>query len=266
MSNYENVGSQNTVADFASVLERSFSPTADRSLRVPFYLTSTYRQKYEVPGVSMLMNPQTVSFSQAKRITRKDTQAGAIFYHWTNRLGRNNDILEMNFSGMTGNINVRSGGIQKGIYANIEQKFNENGKRGPLAWLNQLAESTTSVDGTSLGVKLKGDDYTAAGVSKLVNFFNLYSLTREPMVDPKTGEPIYYYLSYSSPLFANTFVTFIGHFNKVLEFSEDANSPFNVNYSFGFTAQASIPSMDAIYTTISSNLSYLFMNPIDTAK
>jgi len=266
MSNYENVGPTNTVVDFASVLERSFSPTSDRSLRVPFYLTSSYRQKYGVPGVSMLMNPQTVSFTQPKRITRKDTQAGSVFYHWTNRLGRNNDILEMNFSGVTGNINVRSGSIQKGLYAPIEQKFNENGKRGPLSWLNQLAASTTSVDSTTLGVKLRGDDYTASGISKLVNFFNLYSLTREPMIDPKTGDPVYYYVSYSSPLFANTFITFIGHFNKVMDFSEDANSPFNVSYNFGFTAQASIPSMDSIYTTIANNLSHIFMNPVDTVR
>ena len=263
MAAFNEVQPNNTVADFASVLERSFSPQTDSTLRVPFYLTSTYRQKKNLPGVSMLMNPQTVSFRKAKRITRKDTQAGAVFYHWANRGGRNNDILEMDCSGQTGNINIRAGAVQRGSIPFKKNDTQIPTDRGPLAFLNNIAKSNTDVQGLQSLVRTQGDDYTASGVSKMANFFNLYSLTREPMHDPRTGEPVYYYISYSSPLFGNTFVTFIGHFNRVMDFTEDASDPFNVKYSFGFTALSSSPSMDSIYQTVTQNLSYLFSNPID---
>ena len=251
--------SSTLVSDFSKVIEKSFNPAEDKSLRVPFYLTSSYRKKLEVDGVSMKVNPMTVSFSQAKRITRKDTQSGAVFYHWSNRSGRNNDILDINFSGQTGNINIKTATVMNGIYGSFSSQIQD---KGPLEWLNKVSKGTTDVDSTDLKVMLQGSDYAVSGASKLASFWNLYSLTREPIVDPRTGAPVQYYISYSSPLMGNTFVTFIGHFNRVLEFSEDANNPHNVNYSFGFTALASYPSMDYLYPTMVNNLRTIFTNPL----
>lgn len=257
--------SKTVVSDFSMALERAFNPHEDRSLRVPFYLTSSYRQRLGAKGVSMLMNPSKVDFKQPKRTTSQQTQAGTVFYHWANEDGRNNDILTMEFSGQTGNINIRNGTIKKGfIGAMSDQIAASQGTAGPLGWLNKVAKSNSAVGSANLGVVLKGDSYTASGASKLSNFLNLYSLTREPLIDPKTHEPIYYYLSYSSPLFGNTYVTFIGHFSRVLEFMDDADNPFSARYSFGFTVQASIPSMDRIFTTVSNNLSAIFTNPVDS--
>jgi hypothetical protein len=258
---YTNDNIDTTVADFASVLEKSFSAQSNKSLRVPFYMTSSYRKDHNIPGVSMLMNPQSVSFNQTKRITRKDTQEGTIFYHWTNRSGRNNDILTLDFTGQTGNINIRTGSISKGILGAVQSSL--GAESGPIDWLNNLADRHTNVDSTNLGVKLRGNDYTAAGVSKLVNFLNLYSLTREPMIDVTTGKPVIYYISYSSPLFGNTFVTFKGHFNGVMSITDSADKPFSIDYSFSFSALSSNPPMDDIYTTVAQNLSYLFTNPLD---
>lgn len=256
-----NTGESNTIVNnFATVLERSFNPYEDKQLRVPFYLTSSYRKRLKVRGVSMLVNPSTVSFRQSKRVTRKDTQGGALFFHWSNRQGRDNDVLEMSFSGSTGNINIRTGTVQQGAYG----MFGEDTQgRGPLDWLNhQASAAVMSNDDAPASVKLRGNDYTVSGAAKLANFWNLYSLTREPVVDPKTGAPIYYYITYSSPLFGNTFVTFIGHFNGVMEFTDDAQSPYKKNYSFSFTALASSPSMDYIYTTLTQNLRTVFTNPL----
>ena len=247
------------VSDFSRVMERSYSSNEDKILRVPFYLTSSYRKKLKVKGVSMMVNPTTVSFSQSKRITRKDTQSGAVFFHWANRAGRNNDILDINFSGQTGNINIKTGTGEKGILGSFGKKFEEN---GPMGWLNNQSDLTTKTDSTNVSVLLQGTDYARSGASKLSSFWNLYSLSREPVVDPRTGAPVYYYISYNSPILGNTFITFIGHFNNVLEFSEDANSPNTINYSFGFTALASTPSMDYLYPTLVNNLRSVFMNPL----
>jgi len=252
------------VSDFSMVLERSLSPYGDKSIRVPFYLTSSYRQANGIPGVSMLMNPSSVHFVQAKRTTRRDTQAGSVFYHWTNKDGRNNDILNLEFTGQTGNIGVNFGTVNNGASEALGYLWNKvtGEKAQAVDEINNIAAENRNVSSTQLAVALKGSGYSVSGAARLSNFYNLYSLTREPMIDPYTKVPIQYFISYSSPAFANTFVTFIGHFNNVLDFTDDATSPFNVRYSFGFTVLSSMPSMDAIYTTVSSNLSSVFMNPL----
>ena len=252
--------SKTVVSNFAQILEKAFNPYDDRSLRVPFYLTSSYRKRLKVPGVSMIMNPTQVAFRQAKRITVRDTHAGKVYYHWTNSLGRNNDVLELEFTGRTGNINLRTGGILSGAYGRFKSQIDG---RGPLEWLNRISKNTRDAsDKDPASVKIQGEGYTASGMAKLANFWNLYSLTREPIVDPKTGAPVYYYITYSSPLLGNTYITFIGHFNRVMDFVDDANEPFSKQYTFGFTVLSSIPSMDYLYSTLTNNLQTIYTNPI----
>jgi len=251
--------SSNLISDFSKVLEKSFNPYEDKSLRVPMFLTSSYRKRLKIHGVSMRVNPNTVAFTQSKRITRKDTQSGAVFYHWANRSGRNNDVLDVSFSGQTGNINIRTATVMNGVYGHFRSQIQD---RGPIEWLNRLSDGTTQIENEDLRVMLQGSDYAVSGAAKLASFWNLYSLTREPVVDPKTGQPVYYYISYASPLLGNSYITLIGHFNKVLDFSEVANNPYNINYSFGFTALASKPSMDYLYPTVVNNMRSLFTNPM----
>lgn len=59
--------------------------------------------------ISMMVNPNTVRWSQPKRFTKRDTQNGSTFFHFSDDTGRNNDILTLNFSGNTGNINTQHG-------------------------------------------------------------------------------------------------------------------------------------------------------------
>lgn len=248
------------VGDFGAVLEKAFNPYDDKQLRVPFYLTSTYRKRLGVRGVSMLVNPSNISFKQNKRITRKDTQGGAVIFHWSNKMGRDNDILEMDFSGSTGNINIRTGGVRGGALSLFGGQATEH---GPISWLNNAANATTKAeDDFSPTVKLQGNDYSVSGAAKLNSFWNLYSLTREPVVDPKTGAPVLYYITYSSPALGNSTVTFIGNFSRVLDWNDDATNPYAKNYTFGFTVLASMPSMDYLYTTITQNLRSIFLNPL----
>jgi len=252
--------SQNVVSNFAQVIEKAFNPYDDKALRVPFYLTSSYRKRLKVPGVSMIMNPTQVAFRQAKRITTRDTHAGKVFFHWTNSLGRNNDILGLEFTGRTGNLNFRTNTLFNGMYGRYKTQIDG---RGPIEWLNKISKNTRDASESGVAeVKLQGEGYSSSGIAKLANFWNLYALTREPIVDPRTGAPVYYYITYSSPMLGNTFITFIGHFNRVMDFTDDANEPFSKQYSFGFTALSSIPSMDYLYNTLTNNLQTVFINPI----
>jgi len=248
-----------SIPNFAKALERALNPYEAVSLRTPFYLTSSYRLRYGIPGVSMHVNPNTVSFRSSKRITKKDTQGGSVFVHWTNRVGRNNDILQMEFSGQTGNINLKRGGYKKGGWVNEVSGRIEKG----VDWLNQKSAETIAQRDAAVGLEQKGVAKSMAGAAKLANFHNLHTLTREPVMDPRSGAPVYYYITYSSPLFGNTLITFIGHFDRPLEFTDSAEpTPFSVNYNFGFTAQNSYPSLDYIYSVLVSNLSREFMNDL----
>ena len=240
--------STHMIPNFGMVLERDLNPYKDASLRVPFYLTSSYRRALGINGVSMKVNPENVSFKQTKRMTRRDTQGGAVFFHWTNTFGRNNDLLELEFSGQTGNINIQTGARRKGGLALSRQAQR-------LSYFLEGKIEDLSRDKDPIGLQMVGEHLDMGGAAKLLNFWNLYSLTREPVVDPNTGAPIYYYISYNSTILGNTYITFMGHFNRVLDFTDNSSNPFSKNYSFGFTAISSMPPMDTIYSSIVQNIS-----------
>lgn len=224
------------------ILERILNPYEDISYRVPFMFTSDLRSAQNIPPVRMKVNPQSVTFTQSKRITRRDTQSGAVFFHWTNARGRNNDVLQIQFSGQTGNLNLRSG-MKRANWASDK-----------LKQFQQWVKSVT---------KQKGLDVAnLSGAAKLVNFWNLYSLTREPMIDPVSGMPNQFHVLYSSPILGNAIVDFIGHFDRVMEFTDEATEPYNKNYSFSFTALSSMPSMDDIYKYISLSIGREFFNDL----
>lgn len=248
-----------TIPSFAKALERLLNPYEDPSLRVPFVMDSDYRRKRGLPALKMLMNPQSVTFRQEKRITRRDTRSGAAFFHWTNQAGSNNDILQLEFSGQSGNISLRRGGFpaDNWVAGKIDQATD---------WLNEkLDQASDSLD-SALGVESQGVATDMSGAGKLAQFWNLHQLTAEPVVDPFDGTPSYSYIQYVSPLFGNTGITFIGHFSRVLDIANDSSEPFTIRYNFGFTAIGSQPSMSMMYTVISENLSQEFLTSQEWRK
>lgn len=248
-----------SIPNFAEALTRALNPYEDVSLRVPFYITNTYRMKHGIKGLSMMMNPTGVTFRQTKRISRRDTQGGACFFHWTNMTGRDNDVLQLDFSGSTGNINLRTGGYNTS--GNIFDKGAAYINKG-TDWLNsKITEGQQNAEAV-LGLQPQGVAKNLAGASKLASFWNLYEITRAPVLDPTDGSPVYSMISYASPLFGNTFVTFVGHFNNVLEFEDSADQPFSKRWSFSFTALGANPSLDYLYTAILRNLSTTFLNDL----
>jgi hypothetical protein len=226
------------------ILDRILNPFEDVNYRVPFVFTSDQRIQKEIPPVRMKMNPESVTFSQAKRITRRDTQAGAVFFHWTNAKGRNNDVINVNFSGSTGNISLRTGAQNLTVLGDT------------IRSLNDKIRSFTQQEGLDIA--------TLGGASKIVNFWNLYSLTAEPVLDPTSNFNNRFYFMYTSPLLGNAMITFIGHFDKVLEFTDDANNPFSKNYTFSFVATETIPSMDDIFKYVSASIGDQFFSELAT--
>lgn len=231
------------VPSIERILDRILNPYEDVAYRVPFIFTSDQRIRNGIPPVKMKMNPETVTFTQNKRITRRDTQSGAVFYHWTNAKGRNNDVINISFSGATGNINLRQG-------AQRNSKFlSENIKK-----FRDWAKSVTRQEGL--------DVENLAGASKMVNFWNLYSLTTEPVIDPFQGYNNQFYFMYTSPILGNAMVQFVGHFDRVLEFTDDASNPYSKTYSFSFVATQTIPTMDEIFRYVSMAIGREFFNEL----
>jgi hypothetical protein len=226
------------------ILDRILHPYEETEYRVPFIFTSDFRIRGKVPPIRMKMNPTSVQISQNKRITRKDTQAGAVFFHWTDARGKNNDVVNLSFSGSTGNINLRTGM-----------------QRNSPIFSDQIKNSR---DAISAGTKQEGLDVQSfSGASKLANFWNLYSLTSEPVMDPSTGDINRFYFIYSSPILGNTMVQFIGHFDKVLDLTDSADNPFSKDYSFSFVATETVPSMDMMYRYVTTALGQEFFNELE---
>ena len=240
------------IPDFSWALNTALNPYDDKTLRVPMYITNTYRESNNIPGLSMSVNPNSVSFRQPKRITERKTQGGSTFMHWTDSSGRNNDILQLDFRGQTGNLNLRRA---------ARLKYDTVGS-GAVDWLNekvnQFEDWATQPDSVTQPVPV-GSDKDMSGATKLVRFWDLHKLTTEPVVDALSN-PVYSVIYYSSPAFGNLYVKFIGHFSSALEFEDIADQPFNKTYSFGFTVEAAQPSMSKIYEAISFAIGQQFNN------
>lgn len=252
-------GNSSMIPNFALFLEQSINPHKGSTLRVPFYLTSSYRRNMKLKGVALQVNPSSVSFRQDKRVSERDTQEGKVFFHWTNAMGHNDDVIRMEFNGQTGNIGLRTGTRGSGFLGTLPFSASKG-----AGW---VAEKMQSISGTNPeenpgALRVWGANEDTSGASKLANLHNLWSLTREPVLDVAFGAPINYYITYVSPLFGNSLVTFIGHFSRPLEITDDANDPFNRRYSFGFVAHGSYPPPSFLYSTVLQNLSQTFMNPL----
>lgn len=170
------------------------------------------------PVITMAVNPQAIQWQQPKRIARRDTQGGVVFFHFTNQVGKDNDIVTMSFRGNTGNIN----------------------------WGNR----------TNIPGKDPKNPYYMRNRDKLLVWHNLYNLTREAILydDPNSpGNKLEneFYILYRTPLI-QTPIVLKGVFNKVLEFDETANRPNSVDYSFSFLVQDTYPNLDDLVANVMS--------------
>lgn len=160
----------------------------------------------ELTVIEMAVNPNSISWRQPKRITKRDTQEGSIFFHFTNSKGQNNDILTMDFRGNTGNINM-------------------------------LSDMSGSGAITASGIN-------TGAIKKSIIWHNLWNLTREPMLleDKTINEFMIVYSSIIMPLD----IMLIGFFSNVLEWSDLADKPFSKDYSMSFTVQEVVPPLETI--------------------
>lgn len=66
-------------------------------------ITST-RQSFSENGIEASFFPLKMTFTQVKRITKRDNLEGSVIQHFTNRFGNNNDLLELSIECSTKNI------------------------------------------------------------------------------------------------------------------------------------------------------------------
>lgn len=80
---------------------------ANNTRRIPVLWESPLSRR-EGRSLRMVVNPNSIKFSQPKRITARDLIAGKVYYHWCDSRGKNNDVLTLSISGVTGNIDQRA--------------------------------------------------------------------------------------------------------------------------------------------------------------
>ena len=99
--------------NFAGTLD-SFTDAVTQGESTAGVYTSGTSNSVDMPVITMKVNPHTVKFRQPKRIVKRDTRDGSVFYHFTDKNGQNNDILVVDFAGNTGSIDVRGDAPQQG--------------------------------------------------------------------------------------------------------------------------------------------------------
>ena len=175
-----------------------------------------YKQKDHPPSsgilpiIEMAVNPNSITWKQPKRIVKRDTQAGSVFFHFTNDRGENNDILNMDFKGNTGNINLLSNLI-------------------PSIGITQASNDTGSY-------------------RKAITWHNLWNLTREKMLleDNTINE---FLIIYNSVIITSE-IMLVGFFSSVLDWTDSADKPNSKDYSMSFTVQQVEPPLDFIVSEL----------------
>ncbi len=168
------------------------------------------------PVISMAVNPHSVKWSQTKRISKRDTMEGSVFFHFTNTADQNNDVLVCTFTGRTGNINTN---------------------------VNPIEALST---GSNQKLKIWHDLYNLSREGMLLNKDNTGA-------DVAKGNKNEFFIAYRTMLMPAP-ITLIGHFSQVLEFTEDAADPFNRVYSFQFTVTDTSPRLDDLANSLSTRL------------
>jgi hypothetical protein len=232
--------------DISDAIGQTLTSTGSKSysntVRVPFVFTSTRRLRLlginseisltdpdffttlttpnqtinELPVIEMMINPNSIDWSQPKRIVKRDVQEGSVYFHFTNTRGENNDILVASFRGNTGNINPR-GSVKL-----------------------QSSEQITS------------NDVDTGAFKKLIVWHNLWNLTREPILlpDGTINEFLIVYNSTTIPFQ----ISLVGIFNEVLKFTESSDKPFSRDYSFSFSVQEVVPPLEDIVNEIQTSM------------
>lgn len=205
--------------------------------RIPLIFTCSSWAEKGIPAIALRINPHSIAFKQAKRITKRNTQGGTVYMHWSDDNGQNNDILELQFRGKTGNINLRKDVVRElsGLGSALRDAAN---------WLGGLAHGGDA------------EPQPNAGPQKLMTWVRLYVLTRTAMIDVATKKKNVFYVVYRSPLFPRP-VLFYGFFNNVLDFSETAEQPYLPEWSFSFIVQGTYPDLNML----TEYLSYVLSKP-----
>lgn len=165
--------------------------------------------------IQMAINPQSIAWRQNKRISKRDTMEGSVYFHFTNSQNQNNDILTLSFQGKTGNINTQNPTDATVTGANQKLRI----------WheLYNLTREPILLDKNNTGKNIP------FGIKN--EFFITYRTALIPVQ-----------------------ITLVGFFSKVLEFTETANDPFNRDYSFDFTVVHTSPSLDDLVTQVNTRL------------
>lgn len=205
--------------------------------------STTYQLYRGNSPVQMMLNPTSVRWSRAKRLVKNDTLDGSVFTHFLDRNGRNNDLIKLEFSGNTGNIDLRGSLVSEDDLA---------------AAAGFLGARGTAAD------RALADQIDTGALRKLITFHKLRQMSEEPVIftvqsleDTESTEVVSaqtsneFLIQYVSPLFPSN-ILISGIYASPVQFEESGENPNSVDYTFDFWVKEITPDTDMFLSLLES--------------
>lgn len=167
-------------------------------------------QRGFISDIVMEVNPSSVQFQQTKRIVKKDTRRGSVYFHFSDDKGQNNDILVITFRGNAGNIDLRGSVAQPG-----------NGDTGArdrlIVWHNLYSLTREPVLIASRLVNEFTISYSSPAIRVPVTFTGFYSKVLEFTEDALKPNSIEYNFEFTVTRSEPDMGELVGHISEALD-------------------------------------------------
>jgi len=251
-----------SIIDAATFFGRTLLPTVQgsggASRRVPFTFTSTKRLR-AVNAAGSPTDTTWAALSEQDRVNQElqAVETGAFVAETAGTLGLSSLVSSFNILPLI-TMAVNPNSIKWSQPKRFVKRDTQDGSVF-FHFTNSKGQNndilTLSFSGNTGNINTQNgiDVSTAVGADlKLRIWHDLYNLTREPIILGGTLKNDFF-ITYKSVIMPIP-ITFIGFFNQVLEFTDDAANPFAKNYTFSFTVSNTSPDLDTLVDQLSDAL------------
>jgi len=197
----------------------------DRSLERGISLRETNSDQNRSTVVSLNVIPQQIEFRQRSRISEQVIKDGKAFFFWRkDRTSNHLDLLELRITGLT-----RSLMFEADVPRTLKESLSRNISDVKNIFVRPTGEST------SVGKITK----------KQQDWLTFWQITREPYVDEKGINE--HHIRLQTPAFPTEEVEFTGHFTAPIQWRQNANNPFLVDWELSLIVHRTDPSLDLLF-------------------
>lgn len=205
----------------------------DKMVGLEIFTRQSFAEQAGQGGVIRLkVAPQNIQFTQRSRISEQVIKDGRAFFFWKkDRDAKHLDLLEIRLSGITRGLHKETpiigrtlGGLANKAIDGLNVRQGLPPQATPQVSFNSDGESTLTV--------------------KQQHWLRFWRLTREPFVTATGLNP--HSIALQTPALPHR-IQFDGHFASPLEWEENADNPFLVNWRLTLIVHRTEPSLDKFF-------------------